>query len=225
MKLNSVYINGATHFVSDTRRGNMSFFNIQDREVRDHMMEDYLALKKKIKEENLEERSKGLDYRQHLEEQYQPIVASNTNMAQKLVKELKPIKLGFDELTKQLVKVEEKHADLKPGMKREADSSVGSSNRDRLISDLGPIGQTFISKYMDSESKSKQIDTTFGIRYDYGTGAWNIGNKPVKLNSDDSLQVGDDYYEGTPGFWNLVTNKDPDANYTSKYYERYKELL
>ena len=29
----------------------------------------------------------------------------------------------------------------------------------------------------------------------------------------------------TPGFWNLVTNKNPDANYTTNDYERYKELL
>ena len=45
----------------------MSFFNIKDREARDKMMEDYIALKKKMKEENLAERVKGMDYQQHLE--------------------------------------------------------------------------------------------------------------------------------------------------------------
>ena len=78
---------------------------------------------------------------------------------------------------------------------------------------------------MDSEMKSKKIDTTFGIRYDHDDNTWKIGNKHVKLNTDDSMRVGDDYYDGTPGFWNLVTNKNPDANYTTNDYERYKELL
>ena len=199
----------------------MYFYNIKDREARDKMIEDYLALKKKIKENNLAERIQGMDYQRRLEEKYQPVVASNANMAQQLVKELKPIKLGFDELAKQLVK-EEKNVELKPlcGMKPDVDSE--SNNR---IHDLGPIANTFISRYMDSESKSKQIDTTFGIRYDYGTGMWRIGNKPVNLNTDDSMQVGGDNYEGTPGFWNLVTSKDPSANYTADDYDRYKELL
>ena len=181
------------------------------------MMEDYLALKKKIKDENLEERSKGLDYRQYLEEQYQPVVASNENMSQSLIKELKPTKLGLEELTK--------NVHLESGIKRDADSQPKSNKGELLVKDLGPIAQAFISKYMDSELKSKKIDTTFGIRYDYNNDSWKIGNKHVKLNTDDSMQVGDDYYDGTPGFWNLVTNKNPDANYTADDYKRYKELL
>ena len=89
---------------------------------------------------------------------------------------------------------------------------------------MGPISKAFILKYMDSDV-SKKIDTTFGIRYDYNADKWMIGNKKVKLNADDSLMVGGDYYEGSCGFWNLVTNKEPNANYTAKDYERYKELL
>ena len=62
----------------------MSFFNITDREARKEMMEDCLALKKKIKDENLEERNKGLHYQQYLEEQYEPVVTSTKNMTQSL---------------------------------------------------------------------------------------------------------------------------------------------
>ena len=136
-------------------------------------------------------------------------------MTRKIVEELIPIKKGLHQFAE---RVEEREK-LVTGMNR--DEPKSSNN----LSDLGPYTRSFISKYMDSELKSQRIDTTFGIRYDYKTGKWNIGNKAVKLQADDSMQVGDEHYRGTPGFWNLVTNKDPDANYTGDDYERYRELL
>ena len=38
------------------------------------------------------------------------------------------------------------------------------------------------------------------------------------------MRVGEEVYEGTPGFWSLVTEKKP-TKYTHEDLARYKELL
>ena len=66
------------------------------------------------------------------------------------------------------------------------------------------------------------IDSIFGIRKEGDI--WKIGNKRVTLNPDDSIVVGEEIYEGTPGFWSLVVEKNPKS-FTPVDYKRYKELL
>ena len=70
----------------------MSFFDMQDPEEiqrsRDAVNEDYLALKKRSKERNMAERGYLMDRQGDLEETFQPVVASNENMAQDITKDL-----------------------------------------------------------------------------------------------------------------------------------------
>ena len=54
----------------------MSFFNIKHPEERDAVIENYLALNKRLKECNIEERGYLMDRRRDLEETFQPIVTS-----------------------------------------------------------------------------------------------------------------------------------------------------
>ena len=51
-----------------------------------------------------------------------------------------------------------------------------------------------------------------------------IGDKRVFLNPDDSMLIDGETYDGTPGFWSLVTRKVPKS-YTQDDLDRYKELL
>ena len=48
------------------------------------MIEDYLTTVKRIQQRNLEERSDLIDRQRELEETYEPVVASNREMAKKL---------------------------------------------------------------------------------------------------------------------------------------------
>ena len=59
----------------------MSFLNIKNHKERGEMIEDYLTLKEKIKKRNLEERSDLIDYQRDLVENFEPVVASNKEMA------------------------------------------------------------------------------------------------------------------------------------------------
>ena len=59
------------------------------------MIEDYPALKKRLKERNLEERGDLMDRQRELEETFEPVVASNEQMARDIIKDLEPLTKGY----------------------------------------------------------------------------------------------------------------------------------
>ena len=181
--------------------------NIKDPEARDAMIEDYLALKKRLKERNMEEHSNLILHKRDLEDHFKPIVVSNQKMAEEIVKDLIPIKDELQEINRNIEIKQQPH--LKIGNKRRMVSRV-----------YGPLAESFIQKYMNPD---QQVDTTFGIRYDNGMPM--IGNKIIKIEGDN-IVIGDEVYIGTPGLWVLITEKIPTSiEYDTDDYERYKELL
>ena len=105
------------------------------------------------------------------------------------------------------------------GVKRDIESQPQS--RQKLVAAYGPFAETFLQKYMDSDKK--QVDATFGIRYDNGVPM--IGGKVIMIVGDNIVIDDDDeVYVGTAGLWSLVTDKVP-KNYDERDMERYKELL
>ena len=88
-----------------------------------------------------------------------------------------------------------------------------------MVAAYGPLTETFLQKYMDSDKK--QVNTTFGIRYDNGVPM--IGGKVIKIDGDNIvIDDDDDVYVGTPGLWSLITDKVP-KNYDERDLERYKD--
>ena len=69
----------------------MSFMEIKDSEKRDAVIADYLATMKNIKDRNLEERTAGLRKKKEWEETFEPVVAANNKMTQKIVDEIVPL--------------------------------------------------------------------------------------------------------------------------------------
>ena len=184
----------------------MSFLNIKDKRKQDETIKDYLALKKRLQRRYMEERTDFIDQQRDLEEQYAPVVASNERMTDTITEQLVPIK---DQMHQIAALVNQSVPRLQ--VKAEPD-----------LSQYGPHVQNFANAYLDERVRQAEIDTVFGIRYE--NGVWKIGEKNVSLNLDDSMTVGDEIYEGTPGFWSLVTEKHP-AGFTDDDLSRYKELL
>ena len=197
----------------------MSFLNIKDPVEREKMIVGYLALKKRLKKRNMEERGDLMDRHRDLEENFEPVVASYKMMAKEIVDELTSITKELWELNdKPAVAARQKQLasdSSKAGVKRDIDSQSRSKQR-RVY---GPLTESFLQKYMDP--KKSQIDTTFGIRYEDGD--WMIGNKRIKINGDD-ITIDGEVYDGTPGLWSLITDKSP-KQYDNEDLERYKELL
>ena len=207
----------------------MSFLNIKDLRKREAMIKDYLATKERIKKRNLDDRSDSIDYQRHLEQEYEPVVASNREMSEKITEQLIPMKQDLNQLNaliaqpkaiprrrKQIIGVKRKASDTSE------EETGGVEEWIRKEHTFGPLSVKFLDITRDEFLRKTKIDSVFGIRNEGDT--WKIGNKRVTLNPDDSMVVGDETYEGTPGFWSLVVEKNP-KNFTPDDYNRYKELL
>ena len=203
----------------------MSFLNIKDLRKRDKTIKDYLALKKRLKQRNLDDRQNSFVHQRELEEQYEPVIASNERMADEITEQLVPIKEQLAALT-----ARPRLTAVRAGMKRNVEESepdiesgpVHPPKREANLNVYAPQVQDFAASYMDENVRKATIDTTFGIRYE--DGVWKIGNKRVVINEDGSMLVDGEMYDGTFGFWSLVTEKKPKG-YTTDDLSRYKELL
>ena len=194
----------------------MSFLDIKNPVERDKQIAEYLALKKRLKDRNLQERGDLMDRQRDLEENFEPVVKSSKKMTKAIVDELAPITKELRELNEKAQRPKLVANVSRVGVKRDSDGSPSSSNERKAY---GPLTDKFLEKYMDP--KKSQIDTTFGVRYE--NGVWMIGNKRITINGDDIIIDGE-VYNGTPGLWSLITDKTP-KQYNEEDLERYKELL
>ena len=69
----------------------MSFLNIKNQKERDAVIEDYLAVKEKIKNNDRAERGNLIERQRYLKREYEPVVESNKEMAEKIINRLIPI--------------------------------------------------------------------------------------------------------------------------------------
>ena len=76
----------------------MSFLDIKDPKKRKAIVNEYLAMKRRIKNRNMEERARDFTNQQKIEESLEPVVSSNTASTQAITKELVPIKEGITAL-------------------------------------------------------------------------------------------------------------------------------
>ena len=200
----------------------MSFLNIKDKRLRDQTIEDYLALKKRLKRRFMDERVENQTYQRDLQEQYEPVVSGQERMTQDITDQLVPIKDKIQQLAGLVVpKTEDDEIQTEEPIKEEQEEEVIKRGPFDL-NEFSPQVQAFFLTYMDEESRKRNLDTNFGIRFE--NRVWKIGNKKVTINSDDSMVIDGEIYKGTPGFWSLVVQKVP-KNYTDEDLNRYKELL
>lgn len=133
----------------------MSFLKITDPNKRDLIVKEYLATKKNIQRNNLEERLGKLDFQRELEERY------------------KPITLAQEETQKELIQLKEALPAIEYFNNQK---SITPSD----ITSLGPIASNYLSKYL---GKKNDGDSTFGI-YRYNDNFY-IGDTPIQFNDDN----------------------------------------
>ena len=77
--------------------------------------------------------------------------------------------------------------------------------------------------YLLQAFTKKNTDLAFGLYAQKGK--FKIGNKEVNIE-DNNIKIDDIIFEGTPGFWELVTSKDPEPeNYTEEDLDKYQRLV
>ena len=86
---------------------------------------------------------------------------------------------------------------------------------------MGEIAEAFLKTPWNKEN----LDLNFGLNTQNEERKFKIGDKLVKFDGNN-IMVEDKTFIGTPGFWALITGKNPSSDdYTDDDKKKYKELL
>ena len=192
----------------------MSFIKIKDPRKREELIKDLIETRKRIKDNFIARKVGEIEYQTGLTKLFKPvtetqkatakeITEAQKATAEKFTSELLPIKEGIEELPTKLFKKIFPSIELK-----------GSD-----IINFGPLAVDSLLKAFTKNN----IDLTYGIHAK--DGKFKIGSKEVNIE-DNNIKVDNTIFEGTPGFWELVTSKNPNPeNFTEEDLNKYQQLV
>ena len=192
----------------------MSFIKVKDPRKREELVRDFIETRKRIKDNFIARKVGEAEYQTGLTKLFKPVTETQKATtkeitdaqkatAEKFTNELLPIKEGIEELPTKLF--------------RKIFPSIELKTSD--IVNLGPLA---VNALLEAFTK-KSIDLTFGLYVQ--NGKFKIGNKEVNIE-DNNIKVDDIIFEGTKGFWELVTSKNPNPeNYTDEDLSKYQQLV
>ena len=192
----------------------MSFIKIKDPRKREELIKDLIETRKRIKDNFIARKVGEIEYQTGLTKLFKPvtetqkatakeITEAQKATAEKFTSELLPIKEGIEKLPTKLFKKIFPSIELK-----------GSD-----IINFGPLA---VDSLLQAFTKNN-IDLTYGIYAQ--DGKFKIGSKEVNIE-DNNIKVDNTIFEGTPGFWELVTSKNPNPeNFTEEDLNKYQQLV
>ena len=190
----------------------MSFIKVKDPRKREELIRDFIETRKRIKDNFIARKVGEAEYQTGLTKLFKPVTETQKATtkeitdaqkatAEKFTSELLPIKEGIEELPTKLFRK------IFPSIELKASDIVN----------LGPLA---VNALLEAFTK-KSIDLAFGLYVQ--NGKFKIGNKEVNIEDND-IKVDNTIFEGTKGFWELVTSKDP-KNYTEEDLNKYRQLV
>ena len=192
----------------------MSFIKIKDPRRREELIKDLIETRKRIKDNFIARKVGEIEYQTGLTKLFKPvtetqkattkeITEAQKATAEKFTSELLPIKEGIEELPTKLFRK------IFPSIEIKA-------------SDIINFGPLAVDALLQAFTKNN-IDLTYGI---YAKdGKFKIGSKEVNIEDND-IKVDDIIFEGTKGFWELVTSKNPKPeNYNNEDLSKYQRLV
>ena len=184
----------------------MSFLKISDPTKRNKMVEEYLDLKKNIRDNLLSEKTGEQQLQTDLSKIFKLITETQKATAKEITEELKPIKEGIKSLPQAIT------FPAYPSIE-------ASKEKEKFVEPyfIGDICESYLRKF----TTKAEADRTYGL-YDR-KGEFYIGNKPVVIK-ENNIVVEDEEYEGTPGLWELIVSKEPKG-FTEEDYNNYAKLM
>ena len=192
----------------------MSFIKVKDPRKREELIKDFIETRKRIKDNFIARKVGETEYQTGLTKLFKPVTDTQKTTAkeitdaqkataEKFTQELLPIKEGIEELPTKLFRK------IFPSIEFKA-------------SDIVNFGPLAVDSLLQAFTK-KNIDLTYGI---YAIdGKFKIGDKFITIEDND-IKVDDIIFEGTKGFWELVTSKNPNPeNYTEEDLNKYQRLV
>ena len=199
----------------------MSFIKIKDPRKREELIKDLIETRKRIKDNFIARKVGESEYQTGLTKLFKPvtetqkatakeITEAQKATAEKFTSELLPIKEGIEELPTKLFRK------LFPSIEFKA-------------SDIINFGPLAVEALLQAFTK-KNIDLTYGIYAE--NGKFKIGDKSITI-VDNDIEVKNKNgnilktFEGTHGFWELVTSKDIKdlENYKEDDLNKYRQLV
>ena len=192
----------------------MSFIKVKDPRKREELVRDFIETRKRIKDNFIARKVGEAEYQTGLTKLFKPVTETQKATTkeitdaqkattEKFTQELLPIREGIEELPTKLFKK------IFPAIEIKA-------------SDIINFGPLAVNSLLQAFTKNN-IDLTFGIYAQ--DGKFKIGNKKVNIE-DNNIIVDNTIFEGTPGFWELVTSKNPNKeNYTDEDLNKYQQLV
>ena len=192
----------------------MSFIKIKDPRKREEMIKDFIQTRKRIKDNFIARKVGETEYQTGLTKLFKPVTDTQKTTAkeitdaqkataEKFTQELLPIKEGIEELPTKLFRK------IFPSIEFKA-------------SDIVNFGPLAVDSLLQAFTKNN-FDLSYGI---YAIdGKFKIGNKFITIE-DNNIIIDDTTFEGTKGFWELVTSKNPNPeNYTEEDLSKYQQLV
>ena len=193
----------------------MSFIKIKDPRKREELIKDLIETRKRIKDNFIARKVGEIEYQTGLTKLFKPvtetqkatakeITEAQKATAEKFTSELLPIKEGIEELPTKLFRK------IFPSIEIKANDIIN----------FGPLA---VEALLQAFTKNN-IDLTYGIYAE--DGKFKIGDKFITIEDND-IKVDGLIFEGTPGFWELVTSKsikNPE-NYKEDDLIKYRRLL
>ena len=192
----------------------MSFIKVKDPRKREELVRDFIETRKRIKDNFMARKVGEAEYQTGLTKLFKPvtdtqkattkeITDAQKATAEKFTQELLPIKEGIEELPTKLFKK------VFPSIEFKASDIVN----------FGPLAVDALLKAFTE----KNIDRFYGIYAE--NGKFKIGDKFITIE-DNNIKVEDKIFVGTPGFWELITSKNPNPEYyTEEDLSKYQQLV
>jgi len=189
----------------------MSFLKITDPKKRTLIVEEFLRIKNSIQQNSMSEKSGDYDMQRELTKLYRPITDSQATQSAATRSAITALKDSTSTALQTL-------SAIMPSPAFQLPSIQAAEPKESLI-ELGPLA----TEYLRSMASKTLTDKTFGLHDK--NGAFFIGDSEVKITGDDII-VGESKFDGTPGFWELITSKSPDSDiYTTDDLDKYATIL
>ena len=180
----------------------MSFIDIDDPKKADEVVRDYEKIVQDIRKRNESKRSSSIYQSRTLEQTFAPIIKSQKNMTEEIVKSLKK----------------------DTGQETGQFFPLKSERKKRKLEEkeYGPLAEDYRKRYT---LRDPDIDTQFGINF-REDGQAVIGNTPITIQDDD-IVIRDHVYDGTEGLWQLISERKKNNlhSYDSDDLRSYMNIL
>ena len=192
----------------------MSFIKVTDPRKREELIKDFIETRKRIKDNFVARKVGEIEYQTGLSKLFKPVTGTQKATAKEITQAQKATTEKF---TGALLPIKESIEGLPLKIFNQVFPALEYTKSD--ISRLGELAINALIKALTKDG----IDQTYGIYSKHGT--FYMGNKPIIIENND-IRVDDITYEGTPGFWELVTSKRPNPEiYTEEDEEKYQQLI